>query len=130
MAHACTLVKLSCRALYSGIACRSSKDNSELRLLFPPQVHKAVLREGGRSRVVAVKVRHPGVASRIKQDFQLLIPLARYTSRFKSLKVRLLIAGTKLPCVWPYMSRTLHTKGLDQLLLSLCTRRRACSQIG
>ncbi len=53
-----------------------------------PQVHKAVLRDRGRSRTVAVKVRHPGVASRIKQDFQLLIPLARSTSRFKSLKVR------------------------------------------
>ncbi len=52
------------------------------------QVHKAVLKEGGRSRSVAVKVRHPGVARRIKQDFQLLIPLARATSRFKALKVR------------------------------------------
>jgi len=51
-------------------------------------VHKAVLRDAGRRRTVAVKVRHPGVASRIKQDFQLLIPLARSTSRFKSLKVR------------------------------------------
>ena len=50
------------------------------------QVHRAVLRGSGRT--VAVKVRHPGVAQRIKQDFQLLIPLARATSRFKSLKVR------------------------------------------
>ena len=47
-----------------------------------------MLRDGGRRRTVAVKVRHPGVASRIKQDFQLLIPLARSTSRFKSLKAR------------------------------------------
>ena len=55
------------------------------------QVHKAVLKEGGQGRPVAVKVRHPGVARRIKQDFQLLIPLARATSRFKALKV----------CAWP-----------------------------
>ena len=73
-----------------------------MTVAFPaPQVHKAVLREGGRSRVVAVKVRHPGVASRIKQDFQLLIPLARYTSRFKSLKARR-FAGSALPWVYQF----------------------------
>ena len=51
------------------------------------QVHKAVLTVGGKTQKVAVKVRHPGVERRIIQDFQLLIPLARATSRFKALKV-------------------------------------------
>ena len=56
-----------------------------------------MLREGDSSRAVAVKVRHPGVARRIKQDFQLLIPLARYTSRFKALKARLSpLAGRRI----------------------------------
>lgn len=51
------------------------------------QVHKAVIRVDGKPTTVAVKVRHPGVERRIIQDFQLLIPLARATSRFKALKV-------------------------------------------
>lgn len=69
------------------------------------QVHKAGLRmgvadgrplppsyddadEGGESVVhtVAVKVRHPGVARRIWEDFQVLRPFAAMTSRVKSLK--------------------------------------------
>ena len=53
------------------------------------QVHKAVIRVDGKPTTVAVKVRHPGVERRIIQDFQLLIPLARATSRFKALKVRI-----------------------------------------
>jgi ABC1 atypical kinase-like domain len=51
------------------------------------QVHKAVIRVDGKATTVAVKVRHPGVERRIIQDFQLLIPLARATSKFKALKV-------------------------------------------
>lgn len=51
------------------------------------QVHKAVLRRpDGTLQPVAVKVRHPGVAQRIRQDFMLLMPLARFASRFKALK--------------------------------------------
>lgn len=51
------------------------------------QVHKAVVRVHGKPTPVAVKVRHPGVERRIIQDFQLLIPLARTTSKVKALKV-------------------------------------------
>lgn len=58
------------------------------------QVHKAVLRVGGEERAVAVKVRHPGVVTRITQDFQLLIPLARAASKFRALKV----GRRPLPC--------------------------------
>jgi predicted unusual protein kinase regulating ubiquinone biosynthesis (AarF/ABC1/UbiB family) len=45
------------------------------------------MRLGGRPRIVAVKVRHPGVALRIEQDFQLLKPLAAATSLVRALKV-------------------------------------------
>lgn len=41
----------------------------------------------GEDVTVAVKVRHPGVVTRITQDFQLLIPLARAASKFRALKV-------------------------------------------
>ena len=41
----------------------------------------------GRRVAVAVKVRHPGVAARIAEDFRLLRPLAALTSRIRSLKV-------------------------------------------
>eukprot|EP00208_Stichococcus_sp_RCC1054_P004010 CAMPEP_0206149134 /NCGR_PEP_ID=MMETSP1473-20131121/37622_1 /ASSEMBLY_ACC=CAM_ASM_001109 /TAXON_ID=1461547 /ORGANISM="Stichococcus sp, Strain RCC1054" /LENGTH=1096 /DNA_ID=CAMNT_0053546583 /DNA_START=242 /DNA_END=3533 /DNA_ORIENTATION=+ len=50
------------------------------------QVHKAVLKVKGEDVTVAVKVRHPGVVTRITQDFQLLIPLARAASKFRALK--------------------------------------------
>ncbi|GAB4817539.1 hypothetical protein N2152v2_004585 [Parachlorella kessleri] len=50
------------------------------------QVHRAVLRVGGLPCQVAVKVRHPGVARQIWQDFQLLRPLAALTSTIPSLR--------------------------------------------
>lgn len=40
------------------------------------QVHRASLRGAPEGSLVAVKVRHPGVARRIKQDFQLMQGLA------------------------------------------------------
>ncbi len=64
------------------------------------QVHKAVLTVGGRTRPVAVKVRHPGVELSIVQDFQLLIPLARATSKFKALKVGACWACRQRCLVW------------------------------
>lgn len=45
------------------------------------QVHKAIMIVGGRRRSVVVKVRHPGVEVRIKQDFQILKPLAAAASQ-------------------------------------------------
>lgn len=86
----------------------SSFDEKPLASASIAQVHRAVLRDGGRT--VAVKVRHPGVAHRVKQDFQLLIPLARATSRFKSLKVR--------PVAFPSSDTTLR-----MLLFELHTLR-------
>ncbi|KAK9819987.1 hypothetical protein WJX72_004814 [[Myrmecia] bisecta] len=50
------------------------------------QVHRATMHIDGAPREVVVKVRHPGVARRIHQDFQLLKPLAAATSRVRSLK--------------------------------------------
>lgn len=50
-------------------------------------MHKAELRVDGKLLTVAVKVRHPGVVTRITQDFQLLIPLARASSKVRALKV-------------------------------------------
>lgn len=50
------------------------------------QVHKAELHVDGKLQTVAVKVRHPGVVTRITQDFQLLIPLARWSSKLRALK--------------------------------------------
>lgn len=50
------------------------------------QVHRARLLVDGETREVAVKVRHPGVADRIWQDFQLLRPLAAMTTRVRTLK--------------------------------------------
>ena len=38
--------------------------------VYDPQVHKAVMTIEGVRRVVAVKVRHPGVADIIRRDFQ------------------------------------------------------------
>ena len=46
-----------------------------------PQVHKAIMIVGGKRRSVVVKVRHPGVEVRIKQDFQILKPLAAAASQ-------------------------------------------------
>lgn len=48
------------------------------------QVHRAVMVVSGKRRSVAVKVRHPGVEVRIKQDFQLLKPLAAIASKVHS----------------------------------------------
>lgn len=45
------------------------------------QVHRAVLKVGSKRRNVVVKVRHPGVACQIAQDFQLLQPIAGLTSQ-------------------------------------------------
>jgi hypothetical protein len=45
------------------------------------QVHKAIMIVGGKRRSVVVKVRHPGVEVRIKQDFQILKPLAAAASK-------------------------------------------------
>ncbi len=50
------------------------------------QVHRATMRVGGRPLAVVVKVRHPGVVTRLTQDFQLLKPLAAAASRLPSLK--------------------------------------------
>ncbi|KAL4443762.1 hypothetical protein ABPG75_011499 [Micractinium tetrahymenae] len=50
------------------------------------QVHRARMLVEGRPQEVAVKVRHPGVAKRIWQDFQLLRPLAALTGRVRSLR--------------------------------------------
>jgi len=49
-------------------------------------VHRAVLRVRGRPLQVVVKVRHPGVVTRLAQDFRLLKPLAAAASRVRSLK--------------------------------------------
>lgn len=45
------------------------------------QVHRAVMVIDGKRRNVAVKVRHPGVDVRIRQDFRLLHPLAAAASK-------------------------------------------------
>lgn len=51
------------------------------------QVHRAQLRMAdGTLRTVAVKVRHPNVAVRIQQDFQILKPLARASKSIPSLR--------------------------------------------
>ena len=52
------------------------------------QVHRAVLRprDGRPAREVAVKVRHPGVARAILEDFALLKPLAAAVSRVRALR--------------------------------------------
>ncbi|PSC71628.1 putative serine threonine-kinase abkC isoform A [Micractinium conductrix] len=50
------------------------------------QVHRARLLVGGCTQEVAVKVRHPGVARQIWQDFQLLRPLAALTAHVRSLR--------------------------------------------
>lgn len=49
-------------------------------------MHRATLRVGGRPLAVVVKVRHPGVVTRLTQDFRLLKPLAAAASRLPSLK--------------------------------------------
>ena len=40
---------------------------------------------GGKRRSVVVKVRHPGVETRIRQDFEILKPLASAASKVTSL---------------------------------------------
>ena len=52
---------------------------------------------GGHRRSVVVKVRHPGVEVRIKQDFQLLKPLAAAASQ----------AGFLTPCTLAPFATTL-----------------------
>ena len=47
----------------------------------PMQVHRAVMVVGGKRRSMAVKVRHPGVETQIRQDFKLLKPLAAGASK-------------------------------------------------
>ncbi len=44
------------------------------------------MRVGGKPLAVVVKVRHPGVVTRLAQDFRLLKPLAAAASRLRSLK--------------------------------------------
>ena len=44
------------------------------------------MRVGGKPLSVVVKVRHPGVVTRLAQDFRLLKPLAAAASRLRSLK--------------------------------------------
>ena len=58
-------------------------ESNELPLSIYPliQVHRAVMIVAGKRRDIAVKVRHPGVEIRIKQDFQLLKPLAAAASK-------------------------------------------------
>ena len=50
------------------------------------QVHRATMRVGGRPLAVVLKVRHPGVVTRLTQDFRLLKPLAAAAPRLPSLK--------------------------------------------
>ena len=69
------------------------------------QVHRAVLRVGGRPCQVAVKVRHPGVARQIWQDFQLLGPLAGLTSSIPSLRVSRASLTYTTILAWPTLHR-------------------------
>jgi hypothetical protein len=50
------------------------------------QIHRAMLLQDGQLVRAAVKVRHPGVARQIGQDFRLLKPLAAWASRFRALQ--------------------------------------------
>lgn len=63
-----------------------SIDHSAIASGSIAQVHKAVMTIEGVRRVVAVKVRHPGVADIIRRDFQVLKPVAAATSRVRALK--------------------------------------------
>lgn len=50
------------------------------------QVHRAVYRKNGNAIPVIVKVRHPNVGQQIRQDFQILKPLASMASKIPYLK--------------------------------------------
>lgn len=50
------------------------------------QIHRATLLQDGQLVRAAVKVRHPGVACQISQDFRLLKPLAAWASRVRALQ--------------------------------------------
>ncbi|KAL0050818.1 hypothetical protein WJX82_007739 [Trebouxia sp. C0006] len=63
-----------------------SIDHSAIASGSIAQVHRAVMTIEGVRRVVAVKVRHPGVADIIRRDFQVLKPVAAATSKVPALK--------------------------------------------
>ena len=87
-------------------------------LTFPlMQVHRAIMIIGGKRRSVVVKVRHPGVDVSIRQDFQILKPLAAAASKVSN-------------CLLTAKSRFVSSSILSNLGLSFWSldRKSPCTQ--